>query len=145
MSEKIEIVVPFPTDMYLILSGKLLYSIRYHFTLLRDLRDVIDDKLYLKICDLSSQYSEFKIGSNLTHAIDEILENDIDDDVHDFLQSMARFNDNITSIYEQILNGKPITGEYGHQEYDRLTETDLAKYIEYVNEKATKIKRISRA
>lgn len=138
--------VPFPTDEYLVLSGKLLYSIRYYFTLLRDLEDNIDEKLYLKVYDISSQYTDFKIGNDLTDAINEILlTKSISSNVREFLESINRFNNNVKAIYAQISNGSPITAEYGHQEYNNLTEEKLVQYIDYVIEQGEKIKRIPRA
>lgn len=135
--------VPFPTDEYLILSGKLLYSIKYYFTLLRDLRDNIDKDLYLKVCDISSQYTDFKIGNHLTDAINEILlTKSISSNVREFLESINRFNNNVKAIYAQISNGSPITADYGHQEYNNLTEEKLVQYIDYVIEQGEKIKRI---
>lgn len=137
--------VPFPTVEYLVLSSKVLYSIKYYFTSLRDLNGVLDDTLYLKLHDVSSQYGDFKIGNDLTDAIHEILmDKNVSDDVRDFLRSIDYFNDRVKGMYAQVLNGAPITGEYGHQEYAGLTEEKLVQDINYISEQGAQIKRISR-
>ena len=137
--------VSFPTVEYLVLFSKVLYAVRYYFASLRDLNGVLDDTLYLKLCDVSSQYGDFKMGNDLTDAIHEILlAKNVSNDVRDFLRSIDRFNDNIKSIYSQVSNGEPSTGEYCHQEYADLTEEKLVQYINYISKQGSQIKRISR-